>query len=121
MRHEFGDHKYRNGHSSPLKDAGERRISGGTAFADRRLLGVIGKKVVDRASRFRVYELVGESIKNTRLPSKSYFAFLFNKTAEERTETVRHCDKHSQPSATHCGYILLRLVRCVKSNLLWMD
>lgn len=25
MRREFGDHKYRNGHGSPLKDAGERR------------------------------------------------------------------------------------------------
>lgn len=59
MHREFGDHKYRNGHSSPLKDAGVRRISGGTALADRRLPGVIGEKVVDRVSRFRVYELVG--------------------------------------------------------------
>lgn len=83
MHREFDDHKYRNGHSSPLKDAGEQRISEGMALADRRLPGVIGEKVVDRVSRFRVYELVGESIKNTWLPGKSYFAFLLNKTKKE--------------------------------------
>lgn len=70
---------------------------------------------------FRVYELVGESIKNTWLPGKSYFAFLFNKTAEERTETVRHSDKHSQSSAAHCEYISPRVAHCIKSIFCRMD
>lgn len=119
MRREFGDHKYRNGHGSPLKDAGEgwnlRRDDARRSASSRSYR---------RESRWPCEPIPSlrfsrrESIKNTWLPGKSYFALLFNKTAEERTETVRHCDKHSRPSATHGEYILPRVAHWVKSNLL---
>lgn len=54
MRREFGDYKYRNGHGPPLKDAGGTGVRRSSSSR-----GVIGKEVVDRASRFRVYELAG--------------------------------------------------------------
>lgn len=41
---EFGDHKYRNGHGSPLKDAGERRTRRNGARRSSSSRGVIGKK-----------------------------------------------------------------------------
>lgn len=57
MRREFGDHKYRNSHDSPLKDAGERRTRrNGVRQSSSR---GYRKGVVDRTSQFRVYELVG--------------------------------------------------------------
>jgi len=91
-RREFGVHKYRNGHGSPLKRETENGEGRGWRSGPRGVLADLGRnvagayrtEVVERLDRFRVYELTEESIKHTSL-GKSCSALLFNKTPEERT------------------------------------